>query len=153
MVHVLHEKAAERLVNNLRSDAMLDIEPDVLQIPTRHFVDAGRAAAERELLRTLPLVVGHQAEIPEPGAFITRDVLGTSIIITGQSDGTVAGFHNMCRHRGGIVESESSGNARLFTCRYHGWSYERDGGTLRNRPFAESFGNLDAGCRSLSPSP
>src|SRR3546814_9988530 len=28
-------------------------------------------------------------------------------------------------------------------CRYHGWSYERDGGGLRNVPYEDSFEPID----------
>ena len=46
----------------------------------------------------------------------------------------------MCRHRGAKVETESSGHCRVFSCLYHGWSYDLDG-SLRNITYSDSFGD------------
>jgi phenylpropionate dioxygenase-like ring-hydroxylating dioxygenase large terminal subunit len=39
----------------------------------------------------------------------------------------------------------------VFTCRYHGWSYDRDDGALRNVPFREYFESVDEACSGLVP--
>ena len=55
------------------------------------------------------------------------------MIIVRDMDGEVRAFHNICRHRGNKLvwtdfpQEESSGNARQFVCKYHGWKYELDG--------------------------
>lgn len=149
MVVGLQVYGMRRLAENLRNDTMADLEPDVLTIPASHFVDTGHAQRELALMRTLPLVVGHGSELPSPGSFVTREILGTPVILARRDDGTVAGYLNMCRHRGAIVETEPSGAHRLFTCGYHGWSYERDSGELRHVPFGDNFGDIDPGCKSL----
>ena len=147
----LHQRALERLVDNLRSDTMADLEPDVLRLPASQFVDTVIAERERKLMRTLPLVVGHGSELAARGDFITRVVLGTPVILVRRDDGVAGGYLNMCRHRGAIVETHASGNQRLFSCRYHGWSYERDSGQLRNIPFDDTFGTVDRACHNLVP--
>ena len=44
--------------------------------PAAHFVSRERAEAEIALLRRIPLVIGHHGDLPEPGSFVTTEVLG-----------------------------------------------------------------------------
>ncbi|WP_176594135.1 aromatic ring-hydroxylating dioxygenase subunit alpha [Sphingobium sp. EM0848] len=137
------------MVDHIRNGTT-DLADADLRIPSRHFSSEEHAAAERDLLRRLPLIAAHHAELPDPGSFITRDVMGVALLIVRQPDGTVAAFRNMCRHRGGKVEMAPSGNKPFFVCGYHGWSYNR-AGALRGIPFEDSFDPIDRGCHSLIP--
>ncbi|NGY04338.1 aromatic ring-hydroxylating oxygenase subunit alpha [Solimonas terrae] len=131
-----------QLIEHLRRDTT-DLAADDLFVPVSHFVDAQRARAEIALMKRLPLLVAHCSELPSPGDFVTREILGLPLIISRQSDGGVRAYLNMCRHRGGRVEQDAAGNKRVFMCRYHGWSYERDGGGLRHVPYETSFGSIE----------
>src|SRR3546814_1196427 len=52
-------------------------------------------------------------------------------------------FLNQCRHRGMRICRSDAGNAKAFTCSYHGWAHDT-AGNLVNVPFeAESFPCLD----------
>ena len=53
----------------------------------------------------------------------------------------LGGYLNVCRHRGARV-AEGCGNAKLFVCPYHAWSYDGDG-KLRGRPDERSFAGFD----------
>jgi phenylpropionate dioxygenase-like ring-hydroxylating dioxygenase large terminal subunit len=59
---------------------------------------------------------------------------------------------NVCSHRGAIVATEGSGNARRFTCPYHGWSYDNRGALAGIRNPAD-FGDVDTSCLGLTPLP
>lgn len=144
----LNAGVAERLVEHLRADTTDTADAD-LHVPIAHFVDPGRAMAERALMQRLPIVVAHCSDLPHVGDFVTRDVLGLPLLIVRQRDGRVAAYANMCRHRGGQVEREPSGSARVFVCQYHGWAYNRDGGDLRNVPYEDYFSSLDKACSGL----
>jgi phenylpropionate dioxygenase-like ring-hydroxylating dioxygenase large terminal subunit len=122
--------------------------PDILRVPVANFVSETRAAKERDLFRRLPLIVAHRSELPSPGSFITRNVLGASLLIVRADDGVVASYFNMCRHRGGKVEFEASGTKRVFVCRYHGRAYERSG-ALRSVPYEQFFGAIDHSSNGL----
>ena len=137
-----------RLVDHLRHDTT-DLAGDDLFVPIAHFTDRTRAQAEIALLKRLPLFVAHRSELPNAGDFVTREILGMPLIVARQSDGGLRAFLNMCRHRGGRVEQETSGNKRVFMCRYHGWSYERDGGGLRHVPYENSFDAIDRDTNGL----
>jgi phenylpropionate dioxygenase-like ring-hydroxylating dioxygenase large terminal subunit len=141
-----------RLVGHLRANTT-DMASEDLVVPARHFVSHERAEVERRLIRRVPVVVAHSSEISEPGSFVTRDVVGMPLIISRGGDGVARAHYNICRHRGGRVENEPSGAKRLFTCRYHGWTYSSEDGSLRNAPYDEFFDSLDYSCRGLNPVP
>ena len=74
--------------------------------------------------------VGHDSEIPRPGDFVTRHVGTAPVIMVRGKDGAVSVLVNRCMHRGTMVCSADRGNARTFTCPYHGWTYEISGELL-----------------------
>jgi len=139
----------DKLIDHLKNNTteMADSE---LRVPTAHFIDPDRLVQEREVFKRKPLVVAHHSEISEPGSFITRTVLGTPLLIVRQRDGGVRASLNVCRHRGGTVESEPCGKKRVFTCNYHGWTYDRDG-SLRHIPYSHHFEPLDRLDHGLIP--
>ena len=98
------------------------------------------------------LHVGRLSELPRPGDFIVRpiEVLKASVLIVHGKDGVIRAFHNVCMHRGMWLVEETAGNAPLFRCRYHMWTYETDG-RLRGVPDAANFFDLDKDTCNLVP--
>ncbi|WP_426227498.1 aromatic ring-hydroxylating oxygenase subunit alpha [Pararhizobium sp. DWP3-4] len=85
----------------------------------------------------------HISDIPEAGNYITMDVVGERALILRDQDGTVRGFHNICRHRGSRVVADDKGTCRnALVCPFHGWVYNLDG-TLRGAARPRSFPPLD----------
>ncbi len=74
-------------------------------------------------------VLGHGSEIPEPGCYMVRELLGESIIVLRDESGRVHAYYNVCRHRGSRLYTED-GRASHLVCPYHAWGYRLDG-TLR----------------------
>jgi glycine betaine catabolism A len=72
---------------------------------------------------------GRADHAPEPGDFLTVDVVGESILVVRGKDGELRGFYNVCRHRGTrICDPETQGHAKgAIKCPYHAWSYSYDG--------------------------
>jgi phenylpropionate dioxygenase-like ring-hydroxylating dioxygenase large terminal subunit len=70
---------------------------------------------------------GHVDQVPNAGDYITVEYVGVPLIIVRGNDGTIRAFANSCRHRGTPV-ADGEGNCRAFTCPYHGWVYDLDGG-------------------------
>ncbi len=88
-------------------------------------------ARERELIfGKCWLYVGHRTEIPKPGDFVQRTVGGRNLIFTRDRKGQVHALINSCTHRGATVCRESRGNAKVFTCPYHGWAFDSAGHLL-----------------------
>jgi phenylpropionate dioxygenase-like ring-hydroxylating dioxygenase large terminal subunit len=140
---------ALRLLEHLRAGTT-DREESDLRIPAWHYFDEERATQERAVFRTRPLLATVTSALPGPGAFVTQELLGVPLLVVRQDDGSVAAFRNICRHRGGRVEADPCGSRRVFTCRYHGWTYDRDGG-LRHVPFADGFESVEPACHGLLP--
>ena len=74
------------------------------------------------------LYVGHESEIREPGDYVRRPVGGRPVfMVRGAKSGEINVFHNTCTHRGAVVCRRDSGNAKVFQCFYHAWSFDSEG--------------------------
>jgi phenylpropionate dioxygenase-like ring-hydroxylating dioxygenase large terminal subunit len=78
------------------------------------------------------LYLGRVSEIPDPGDFIVRQVVGESVLLVRTAD-EIVGLLNVCRHRGARIVDGGCGNAKRFTCPYHQWTFDLDG-RLRGAP-------------------
>lgn len=85
------------------------------------------------------LWVGHVSQIPEPGDYFLFDYGPESIIVVRDRDGEVRAHLNVCRHRGSRVCVEPEGNARLFVCPYHAWTFELSGKLRSGRAMGKDF--------------
>ena len=94
------------------------------------------------------LFVATEAEIPEPGDYVTVDIGPSSVIILRDDDGDVRALHNVCRHRGSRILDAPCGAVGNLVCPYHQWTYRIDGSLI----FAESQPqSLDKGRFGLKP--
>ena len=82
------------------------------------------------------LFVAAEAEVPEPGDFVTVQVGSSSVIIVRDDDEQVRAFHNVCRHRGSRILDDACGSVGNLVCPYHHWTYDVDGCLLHaeNQP-------------------
>ena len=82
--------------------------------------------------------VGHVSEIPNPNDFILKTIGLEEVILSRDREGQVHLLHNRCPHRGNRVCVNSHGNARSWTCAYHGWNFSNDG-QLKGYPYPAGF--------------
>jgi glycine betaine catabolism A len=74
------------------------------------------------------LFVASEPEIPEGGDYRTFQIGPWPIFIVRRDDGSIAAFHNTCRHRGSRILQQDSGIAgATLQCPYHRWTYDLDG--------------------------
>jgi Rieske 2Fe-2S family protein len=126
-------------------DTEVPLDPGVPlehSLPGPSYTSEAEFARERERV-LLPgwFCVGRADGLAEPGCYLAADVCGESIIVTRADDGGLAGYYNLCRHRGSrlvptagcqpAVSGRFPGSVR---CPYHAWTYALDG-TLRAAPF------------------
>ncbi|MGB5223318.1 MAG: aromatic ring-hydroxylating dioxygenase subunit alpha, partial [Polyangiales bacterium] len=121
---------------------------DEMFVPVAHYVDQERFEQERALFVRSMNIVAHGSQIPSPGDFLTRDVVGTPTILVRDKDGSAKAFVNVCRHRGATVELRDQGRCKRFVCPYHAWTYETDGSLAAVRQ-KEGFPSLDIDHTSL----
>jgi phenylpropionate dioxygenase-like ring-hydroxylating dioxygenase large terminal subunit len=102
------------------------------------FFDEGQYQRERErLFEPAWHVVATTAELPRPGSFLTRELLGRPLLLR-NCDGKVQAFLNVCAHRHCMLTHQPRGWAPHLRCQYHGWEYTSDGRTGRI-PDAQCF--------------
>jgi phenylpropionate dioxygenase-like ring-hydroxylating dioxygenase large terminal subunit len=82
--------------------------------------------------------VGHASETPKANDFVMKSIGPEPIIMTRDRDGQIHLLHNRCPHRGNRVCVSEKGNARSFTCPYHGWTFSNNG-QLRGYPFPSGY--------------
>jgi glycine betaine catabolism A len=94
------------------------------------------------------LFVAVEAEIPEPGDYLMREIGRDSIVIVRDDDGMLRSHFNVCRHRGARLVNTPSGTVGKLVCPYHQWTYELTGELVHAEHMGDGF---DAGCRNLKP--
>jgi phenylpropionate dioxygenase-like ring-hydroxylating dioxygenase large terminal subunit len=125
--------------------------------PTQHTVHAGeytsieRHARDVAMLMASPQLVGYVSELPEPGSYCTKTVMGRSVLLTRTSTGSVKAFNNVCLHRQSQVVT-GCGRAKRFTCPYHAWTYD-DTGRLIGLPGREGFPGVQVRSDGLTELP
>lgn len=91
-----------------------------------------------------------EAELAEPGDYVTIDIGRSSVILVRDDDEQVRAFHNVCRHRGSRLLSDACGAVGNLVCPYHQWTYRTDGELI----FAENQPpDFDRGRFGLKPVP
>jgi phenylpropionate dioxygenase-like ring-hydroxylating dioxygenase large terminal subunit len=95
-------------------------------------------------------LVCHVNSIPKPGDYETFDLGPESVLVLRDRDGSIRGFHNVCRHRGARLLDGAGNCAATITCPYHGWTYRHDGGLI-GMPIRESFQGLERAEHGLRP--
>ncbi|ASY46862.1 benzene 1,2-dioxygenase (plasmid) [Sphingobium xenophagum] len=106
-------------------------------VDPRIYTDAGIYELEQEMIFGRSwLMLGHETHVPKPGDFLSTYMGDDPVIMVRQKDGSIRVFLNQCRHRGMRICREDLGNAKSFTCTYHGWAYDTKG-MLVSVPFEE----------------
>jgi phenylpropionate dioxygenase-like ring-hydroxylating dioxygenase large terminal subunit len=91
------------------------------------FIDKERFELERqEFFLKRPQLIAYSCDIPENGDFYATEIAQKPILLVRGKDGQAHAFLNACRHRG-VKLAEGCGNAKGFTCPYHGWTFALNG--------------------------
>jgi p-cumate 2,3-dioxygenase alpha subunit len=117
----------------------VDPKNHIFKVARRNFIDSDILAREKErIFERNWIYLGHSSEINKPGDFVTRNVVGRSILFARDSKGSAVALLNTCPHRGMEVCRERKGSAKSFQCFYHGWVFGLDG-KLRSQPGEEAY--------------
>jgi len=119
-------------------------------LPPGWYRDPRALALEREhLFHRSWQVVGHAAQVAEPGQYVTAELAGEPIVLVRDGEGALRGFSNVCRHRAG-PPATGAGRTKGFRCAYHGWTYDLDG-SLRGTPEFAGVEEFDRKANGLHP--
>lgn len=125
---------------------MIDLETELMAVgqalddgrtlPSHWYTDPEVFALEQERIfgRTWQCV-GELRDLARAGDYLTTKIDRVPVVVTRNDSGELAGFVNVCRHRGHEVV-QGRGSRRTLQCPYHGWTYNLDG-TLRAVPRAD----------------
>jgi len=141
-VRIDREARIRRALDHLKNDTTDQFEK-VEYFDAVEFTDPELAARERDLVfGRVPTIIAHSSEIAKTYEFKAVQMPRNKVIVSRQKDGGVKAFVNLCRHRGALLEEESCGKRRLFSCPYHRWSYDIDG-SLRTITRDNTLGEVD----------
>ncbi len=135
------KNAAERGWSNAVPDWAHLVQAD--RVHGSLYTDAAIFEAELQKIwyRTW-VYVGHVSEVPLPNDYVMKSIGPEPVIMTRDRDGQIHLLHNRCPHRGNLVCVSEKGNARSFTCPYHGWTFSNQG-PLRAYPFPSGYEGLN----------
>jgi Rieske 2Fe-2S family protein len=101
-------------------------------LPRDFYVDPEVFQADMDRIWTRYwLYAGHACQIPRPGDWMMWSIGHDSVVLARGRDGEIRAFHNTCRHRGARFCNAEAGHGTVFSCPYHGWSYDLTGRLLR----------------------
>ncbi|OVZ64870.1 aromatic-ring-hydroxylating dioxygenase subunit alpha [Pigmentiphaga sp. NML080357] len=92
----------------------------------------------RKVFGKVWVYVGHDSLVPRPGDYYCTTLAGQPVVLSRDDKGGVHVLYNRCGHRGAKVLSTTRGNARVFSCMYHGWGF-RPNGELAGVPMRADF--------------
>jgi len=96
------------------------------------------------------LFAGHTCEIPKTGDYFVMEMDRDSIIVIRDEDGKVRALHNVCRHRGSLVCTDTAGHAQRLVCPYHQWTYRPNGELMTCRGMPEEFDKSQFGLHPVA---
>jgi phenylpropionate dioxygenase-like ring-hydroxylating dioxygenase large terminal subunit len=118
--------------------------------------DATFGADVAQLLLSSWQLVCHESDLPAPGTAIRFDFCGRSALLLRRPDAGIAGFANVCRHRGSRLVDGDVATGLAFCidgkirCPAHGWVYTA-AGALDLVPRESAYERLDRGALALAP--
>lgn len=131
--------------NGSPTDRLLDdfaVSLDRGLIPIQVFNDPAVHELELDRIFTRAWVfVGHESEIAARGAYVQRPIGRDRFVLVRGEDGRIRVLFNACRHRGAMICRAEQGNAALFRCPYHGWTYRNDGSLVGAPFYREAYGS------------
>ena len=113
------------------------VRPD--HVHRRAYADAAVFQLEQErIFSRLWIYVAHESQLKNGGDFVRTRLAGYEIVVTRHTDGKIYVLQNRCPHRGARICMADGGNAKVFSCPYHAWSFRSDG-TLDSVPHRKSY--------------
>jgi benzoate/toluate 1,2-dioxygenase alpha subunit len=126
----------------VRLDRRVYTDPDIFELELSH------------IWEKVWVFLAHESQLRGPGDFVTAHIGRQPIIVNRSKAGQIGAFINSCTHRGATLCRTRKGNAKMFACPYHGWTFGADGALLAPKDektggYPSSFDKKDLGLRRL----
>lgn len=123
------------------------VDPDGGLIDRSIYTDETIYAQEqRRIFARSWMFLAHSSQFAKAGDFFTTFMGEDPVIVTLDKEKNLRAYLNSCRHRGVRLCRADAGTTKMFTCTYHGWSFDL-AGALKNVPneqaYPESFDRSD----------
>lgn len=129
-----------------------DQADEIFRVPSSSYTDTHQWQREIDVVfKRLPILVGVSGELPEPGCYKTKNLMGVPLLMTRLRDGSARVMLNACSHRGMQV-ADGEGKCERFSCPYHAWLYSSDG-SLQRIYGEETYGDVDKAAMGLTQLP
>ncbi|KAL2062474.1 hypothetical protein VTL71DRAFT_6740 [Oculimacula yallundae] len=96
------------------------------------------------------ILVTHKHRFVQTGTWVRFEEAGFQFFLVRSKEGTINGFHNICRHRAFPVVTGEEGKSTVLSCKYHGWSYSLNG-QLAKAPGYKDMKGFDKTQNGLFP--
>jgi nitrite reductase/ring-hydroxylating ferredoxin subunit len=121
---------AKQVLAMIENDEIQYGDEPAWEVDIGRFTDKERFLKEKEeFFYRRPQLLAYTADLPDPGDFYATEIAGKPILLVRDKAGKAHAFLNACRHRG-VKLAEGCGEAKGFTCPYHGWTYGLDGALI-----------------------
>ena len=100
---------------------------EALGLPGNLYTDAFFTLERDQMFTRRWIVVAVGANLPGPGSVYPVELAGRPLVLVRGTDDVIRCFHNICRHRGMKLVSESCEGLRALHCPWHGWTYDLQG--------------------------
>ncbi len=117
-------------------------DPELFALEMQHIFESGW------------VFLGMASQVEKPNDFLTAQIGRVPVIVMRDKAGELRCFLNACPHKGARIASQHTGNARLFVCPYHSWTFESSGACRavkweRAGAYGEGFKEEDHGLRPI----
>lgn len=127
--------AKRRSINYLRSvfpghfgTGTVAVAPAAEGIPAWAYSDNALLKLERDrLLRPSWQLVGHEADIPRAGDYMTAEIAGERVLVVRVTENRIQAFRNSCRKRPHALLMSNGGHLEAIRCDIHALVYGLDG--------------------------
>lgn len=119
-------------------------DPPLEPIPSAHYTSVEWQQREIDKLwKKSWQMACRENDIPQPGDYTEYTIVGQTLIIVRQDDGSIKALRNTCLHRGTAL-IEGAGSNSEFQCTFHGWTWKLDG-SLKRVPCRWDFPKVSDG--------
>ena len=112
-------------------------------LPSAVYTDPAVLELERERIFWRSwILVAHESDVADTGAYVTVDLLGQPIFLIRSEDDELRGFYNVYQHRGHLLLEGRGVAGKRITCPYHAWAYD-SAGVLKGARMSDRMDGFD----------